>query len=164
MRVCIIFTPDEDIQKDPNERKYTASAFEGVDRSKHLYKNYASNDYLYSRDMLLVVKQVLEEHNQKDLILTISDLNLCLATGRVTSGIKDVELDPQVKKTFERVCKALNKFNCNTFPCFPAKDHIVGRYKSVLRGLYHIYQSPFVVAPSFLEVRFKRRQVSPMSI
>lgn len=54
MRVCIFFTPDEDIQKDPNERKYTASAFEGVDRSKHLYKNSASNDYLHSREMLLV--------------------------------------------------------------------------------------------------------------
>lgn len=60
MRVCIFFTPDEDIQKDPNERKYTASAFEGVDRSKHLYKNSASNDYLHSREMLLVVEQVLE--------------------------------------------------------------------------------------------------------
>jgi hypothetical protein len=87
----------------------------------------------------------------------IPDLNLCLATGRVTSGIKDVELDPQVKKTFEGICKALNKFNCNIFPCFPAKDHTVGRYKSVLRGLYDIYPSPFVVAPSFLEVRFKTK-------
>ena len=48
--------------------------------------------------MLLVVKQVLEQHNLKDLILTISVLNLGRAIGRVTSGIKDLELDPQVIK------------------------------------------------------------------
>jgi len=98
LELYLIFTPDEGIQKDPSQRKYTASAFEGVDRSKHLYKKSVTNDYLDSREMLLVVKQVLEQHNLKDLILTISVLNLGRAIGRVTSGIKDLELDPQVIK------------------------------------------------------------------
>ena len=151
---------DFDIHVDPNFTygDYVASFYEPGKPKDAPHVAHLSNDNVNCRGILLAVKQVVEAYQEQDLILYISDLNLCRALSQVASGKADIRLDERLMKSFDLTSKAITKHKGKIISCFPFRigyspGRSACRISSVLEGTFHIYPCPGMYA-NWIEVRF----------